>query len=250
MDPLTALSVATSVVSFVDFGSKLLSKSRKLYKSSNGVLTENVDLHVIALDIATLAQGLQRKLPEHRPLSNPSKGSATFEDDGALDHMCRRCVEIASELMAHLDKLKVDAPSTEKEKKGKKNKKAENEIEAEKDKEYTKEKHDENDEKTSDEVTDVSVKAAKQSTLPTSGPPASKTQGGPLSLLVAMDAQSRQLTRYLGCRTNSSLLQQYYQQRVSALSKLEKLPKGIGSIVEKAGDRGLGGYPARVPGRN
>jgi len=109
MDPLTALSVATSVVSFVDFGSKLLSKSRKLYKSSNGVLSEHVDLQIIALDIATLAQGLRRKLPEHRPLSTPSKkGSAAVDDDGALDDMCRRCVEIASELLVQLEKLKVE----------------------------------------------------------------------------------------------------------------------------------------------
>jgi hypothetical protein len=195
MDPLTALSVATSVISFVDFGSRLLSKSRKLYKSSNGVLTENVDLHIIALDIATLAQGLRRKLPEHRPLSDPSKGSATFEDDGALDHMCRRCVEIASELMARLDKLKVDAPSTERDKKSKKNKKAENETKAEKDKEYTKEKHDKTDEPARNEITDVSVKEAEKSSRPTRGPLASKAQGGPLRFVVAMGAQSRQLTR-------------------------------------------------------
>jgi hypothetical protein len=94
MDPLTALSVATSVISFVDFGSRLLSKSRKLYKSSNRVLTENVDLHIIALDIAILAQGLRRKLPEHRPLSDPSKGSAAFKDDSALDYIYCRYVEL------------------------------------------------------------------------------------------------------------------------------------------------------------
>ena len=108
MDPFTALSIATSVVSFVDFGSKLLSNSRKLYKSTNGVLTENVDIDTITTDIATLVQGLRRKLPQHRPLSNPPPTSASVEDDEALDLMCQRCVEIAEELMFRLDKLRVD----------------------------------------------------------------------------------------------------------------------------------------------
>jgi hypothetical protein len=42
MDPLTALSVAGNAVQFVDFGSKILFKSYKLYKSQDGVLMENL----------------------------------------------------------------------------------------------------------------------------------------------------------------------------------------------------------------
>jgi hypothetical protein len=41
MDPLTALSVAACVVQFVDYGTKLLSKGRELYKSADGALWEN-----------------------------------------------------------------------------------------------------------------------------------------------------------------------------------------------------------------
>ena len=111
MDALTALSVATSVVSFVDFGSKLLSKSRKLYKSADGALTENVDIEIIVADIEKLFQGLRRKLPENRPLGNTSTGCTPFEDDGSLDVLCRRCVEIAAELMSRLDRLKVEERS-------------------------------------------------------------------------------------------------------------------------------------------
>ena len=111
MEPLTALSVATSIISFVDFGSKLLSRSRKLYQSANGVLTENVHIEVIAADIATLAQGLRRKLPEHRPLAEPSLSSKASGNDDILDDLCRRCVEIATELAVRLDKLKVKTPS-------------------------------------------------------------------------------------------------------------------------------------------
>ncbi|PSS18373.1 hypothetical protein M430DRAFT_27832 [Amorphotheca resinae ATCC 22711] len=87
IDPLTALSVASSVIQFVDFGSKLLSFSRQLYKSKEGVLTENVDVKTITEDITTLVKGLRGKLPEHRGISvlKPS------EDGKALDKLCRRC---------------------------------------------------------------------------------------------------------------------------------------------------------------
>lgn len=108
MEALTALSVASSVIQFVDFGSKLLSRSRKLYKSTQGVLTENVDIEVITVDLINLTQGLRRKLPENRPLSAPSPNNHEhFEDDEAIDTICRRCLEIAQELIERLDKLKV-----------------------------------------------------------------------------------------------------------------------------------------------
>ena len=112
MEPLTALSVATSVIQFVDFGSKLLSNSRKLYKSADGVLQENLDTEVLTNDLQKLLLGLQRKLPEHRPLPRQSDSSTIrdIENDAALDDLCRRSVEIAEELLRRLDKLKV--PST------------------------------------------------------------------------------------------------------------------------------------------
>jgi len=109
MDPLTALSVASSVIQFVDFGSKLLSRSRQLYKSKEGVLTENFDVETITKDITTLVKGLKGKLPEHRSMSvlKPS------EDDEALDELCRRCVSIAGELIARLQKVKVKKKKSE-----------------------------------------------------------------------------------------------------------------------------------------
>jgi len=103
MDPLTALSVASSIIQFVDFGSKLLSRSRQLYKSKEGVLTENVDVETITEDITTLVKGLRGKLPKNRSVTV----LRTSEDDDALDELCQRCVSIAEELIARLQKLKV-----------------------------------------------------------------------------------------------------------------------------------------------
>ncbi|RDW84270.1 hypothetical protein BP6252_01860 [Coleophoma cylindrospora] len=108
MEALTALSVASSVIQFVDFGSKLLSNTRKLYKSSQGVLTENVDVEIITHDLSSLTLGLRRKLPQNRRLGTVgSDANPASEDDEALDVLCARCVEIAEELMKRLSKLKV-----------------------------------------------------------------------------------------------------------------------------------------------
>lgn len=112
MEALTALSVATSIIQFVDFGSKLLSNSRKLYKSAGGGLSPNIDVETLTNDVVTLVQGLRRKLPEHRPpsTSNSSTSARSLEDSDALDELCRRSLEIAEELQRRLDKLKIKPP--------------------------------------------------------------------------------------------------------------------------------------------
>lgn len=107
MEPLTALSVASSVIQFVDFGSKLLANGRQLYRSAEGVLTENVDLELVASDLHNLTMGLKRKLPKNRALGRPGKARQLNDDDEALDRLCERCVEIAETLMKLLEKLKV-----------------------------------------------------------------------------------------------------------------------------------------------
>jgi hypothetical protein len=44
VDPLTALSLAGTIVQFVDFWSKLLLSGRELYKSGTGSLTVNDEI--------------------------------------------------------------------------------------------------------------------------------------------------------------------------------------------------------------
>jgi hypothetical protein len=46
MDPLTALSLAGTIIQFVDFGCKLLAEGKELYKSTTGILTVNEELEL------------------------------------------------------------------------------------------------------------------------------------------------------------------------------------------------------------
>lgn len=112
MDALTALSVASSVIQFVDFSSKLVSKSKKLYKSSNGVLDSTIDAERLASDLTGLLLGLKRKLPENNILSGESLLIQRSENDDNLDALCSRSIEIGEKLLRKLQKLRVPVKAT------------------------------------------------------------------------------------------------------------------------------------------
>lgn len=64
MDPLTALSLAGTIVQFVDFGSKLLVECHQLYKSKSGSLTVNDELSLATEDLRMVVDKLQQSSPE------------------------------------------------------------------------------------------------------------------------------------------------------------------------------------------
>lgn len=106
MDPLSALSVATSVIQFVDFGCKLVSQTRQIYKSVDGTLSDRVIVEVLAVDLESLSLNLQNSLRENQPV-NAEGQQETSVHDRALDDLCRRCHGISKELIAKLNNLKV-----------------------------------------------------------------------------------------------------------------------------------------------
>ena len=97
LDPITALGVAGNVVQFIDFGLKVTSKAREIYRSVDGALEENVDLEVVTGDLAAITQ----KLEAH--------SVATIGRDG-LD--CQRCSEAAIELLTALERFKVSGQNS------------------------------------------------------------------------------------------------------------------------------------------
>jgi hypothetical protein len=104
MDPLTALSLAGNLVQFVDFGSRLLSEGRELYKSTSGALKANDELELVTLDLRTLVLKLRR--------SNFSTEDTVHTDGGlksgsSFEKMCNEAATIAEDLIGKLEKLKV-----------------------------------------------------------------------------------------------------------------------------------------------
>jgi hypothetical protein len=107
MDPLTALSVAGTVIQFADFSCKLISASRQLYTKSE------LDVHGQAASAANDILDYSTKL--RRTLRVPQGSTTLTEDELLLENICKGCDELAHDLLARLEKLKVP----QKNKKGK-----------------------------------------------------------------------------------------------------------------------------------
>jgi hypothetical protein len=100
MAALEALSLAATVVQFVDFASKLVSKGYHVYRSTDGALPHNLEIEAVAKDLSRLTVRLQSR----GSLGNPS---ALTADERALEELAEKCNEIATTLLGRLDKLKV-----------------------------------------------------------------------------------------------------------------------------------------------
>ena len=104
MDPLSALSLAGTIIQFVDFGSKLLSKAGKLYRSSQGPLKANDELELVSSDLRELVNKL-----EQSSRSRPSEGQ---QDPGQeFRQICSETKLVAEELLRRLETLKLDSES-------------------------------------------------------------------------------------------------------------------------------------------
>lgn len=102
MDPFTALGLASNVIQIVDFSCKLVSKGQEIYKSVDGTSVENVDTEAVANDLDLLNTNLQRSLD-----ASNNNNESLSKDDQSLVNLCGKCSELARELQAKLDSLKV-----------------------------------------------------------------------------------------------------------------------------------------------
>jgi hypothetical protein len=103
MDPLTALSVAGTIVQFVDFGTKILRSSYSIYKSTSGALPVNDELEILTQDFAVLAIKLRRPLfADQVPMNELLTGQ-----DLALQDLVDNCVRVADKLLTRLNGLKI-----------------------------------------------------------------------------------------------------------------------------------------------
>jgi hypothetical protein len=101
LDPLTALSLAGTIVQFVDFGSKLISRSQEMYRSVNGSLSVNEELDLVTQTLLKLVAKLQRP----RELEVLAESDA--DDYQSLVELCYSCAQVAEEIIAKLESLKI-----------------------------------------------------------------------------------------------------------------------------------------------
>ena len=98
MDPISALSLSAAILQFVDFGSKIVVATYKIYRSADGTTNENVEL----AELTTALHEFQTRL------ATPRSYSANQDaDQKALEELAARCRDIATELLHLLEDLKV-----------------------------------------------------------------------------------------------------------------------------------------------
>lgn len=103
LEPFTALSAASSIVQFVDFGSRVLIEGYGLYRSQDGATEDHINLEELLLEKEELMERLSK--------TTPANEFATTSDHIALQKLAVRCCSLAQELSGVLKGLKVD-PST------------------------------------------------------------------------------------------------------------------------------------------
>lgn len=101
MDPLTALSLASSIVQFVDFGSELVDKGYRRYKSADGSLVEDVNTETAVHHLVYLVSKLQHP----SELNDAEPGQV---EDQAFRALCTKCQLIGEELLSCLKSARVE----------------------------------------------------------------------------------------------------------------------------------------------
>ena len=94
METLAAISLVGSIVQFMDFVGKLISNSAQLYDSGKDVLPENAEIDTVVNHLT----GLNGRI----------KDAATSTGDEELQKLCQSCSAVAQELLAALDKVRVN----------------------------------------------------------------------------------------------------------------------------------------------
>lgn len=98
LESLAALGIAANIFQFVEFGCKLFSTSRALYKASDKQVDESVELAIISKALKHLSDNLVA-------ISSSTMPQAQAEAD--LLSLAARCQTIAEKLLVALDELQV-----------------------------------------------------------------------------------------------------------------------------------------------
>lgn len=107
MDPLTALSLAGNILQFVEFGARLISDCRELYKSKTGTLTANEELELVTLDLRALVRKLRNSFPSIGSDSLSHLAEDHSEKQKPFKTICDKAAKVAEELVARLERLKL-----------------------------------------------------------------------------------------------------------------------------------------------
>lgn len=95
MDPLTAIGLASNILSFIDFSARLLKGAKEVHDSQHGVLEENRSRETIVREMQHMSTRIL-----------VSESSEKVDDTSGLRVLARECHELSTELISLLEKIK------------------------------------------------------------------------------------------------------------------------------------------------
>ncbi|KAF4988770.1 hypothetical protein FGRMN_9564 [Fusarium graminum] len=95
MDPVTAVGLASGILTFIEAGLKLVKTAHEIHNSVDGVLDENKHRESVADEVRKAASRLEN-----------TRNSGLSPERQALCSLAKKCRETSSELMKVLDKVK------------------------------------------------------------------------------------------------------------------------------------------------
>ncbi|KAJ5626257.1 hypothetical protein N7510_002566 [Penicillium lagena] len=95
MDPLTAISLAGNILTFIDFSYKVIHGANEVLSTSNGMTPENERLSILVKDLNVVTQDLVTNIP------------ARTENEKQLCALAANCHALSGELYQILRRLKV-----------------------------------------------------------------------------------------------------------------------------------------------
>ncbi|TGO21177.1 hypothetical protein BPAE_0235g00060 [Botrytis paeoniae] len=105
LDPLSALSLAGTIVQFVDFGSKVISTATELHHSSEGALANNLELSTIISDLSSISNDLSAR--------STGQGKHSYnKNELALIGLASPCKGLSDKLLHVLDGLNIKKADT------------------------------------------------------------------------------------------------------------------------------------------
>ena len=99
MDGLSVLSVAANVAQFIEFTCSLLTKSKEIYTSAHGAPIQQVEMEAAIKRLIELSERIKTAPPRKR---------GSIAQDQVLTSICQGCITISIQLLAKLNKLKIE----------------------------------------------------------------------------------------------------------------------------------------------
>lgn len=105
-DPFTAVSLASSVIQFVDFGTKLITKGHEIRHSAEGTTERHFELGLISARLTTLSANLHNAM---RMKASSSHGLT--DDERTLMRLAEASQSVSEKLASALEALKIQRPN-------------------------------------------------------------------------------------------------------------------------------------------